>query len=285
MPRFTLSILQHWAIKNTLKSIQAAAIWRLPLRVLFSSSFMLSLYAAQAPAETIDYLVIQKQNEPMQIVTNDSYHSGIITDVVAEIFKDSEHSVVIHAMPFKAMQPAIDAGKVHNWLTVGSKNWSPPQNINLTKKSILTEKSILLLSKKSNFSYRNIESLFDKTLVLIVGFDYPGLDTYLANQQIHHVRLVNYKRVFMELLSSNRFAGFVETDVRARYQLNTAHQQGMRVSAQDFNRIDFSDVVAPYDIYFASDPNMSPALKNFIDSRIERLHKDGTIEEIISRYR
>lgn len=252
---------------------------------IVSVAAVFSLYSTQLSAEVINYLVIQKQNEPMQIIRDDVDHSGIISDLVHEIFKNSEHTVNIKAMPFKAMLPLIESGAVSNWITYGSKSWSPPQNINLTKTTILTTKVNLLVAKKSGFNYNGIESLFDKTLVLIVGFDHPGLDSYLNNQQIHNVRLVDYKRVFMELLLSNRFAGFVGTDVRLRYQLKNAQQLGMRVSANDFNQFDFSDVIAPYPVHLSLDPGMPPSLQTFIDNRIQQLHKDGTIETILNRYR
>lgn len=236
-------------------------------------------------ADDITYLVIQKQSEPLQIITEDGFHSGVITDLVREIFRDSEHRLQIEAMPFKEIQRRVAAGEYNNWLIYGARDWSPPQNINLTSTPVFTARHRLLVAKNSNFDYLRIDSLFDETLALLVGFDYPGLDSYLASGAIDDVRMVAYRRVFMELLSRRRLAGFVEMDSRLRYQLKQVREQGMRVAEQDFTFHDFSAVIPDYDIHLALDPAMPAHIQQFIDQRLRLLRRDGTVQAIMASYR
>ena len=236
-------------------------------------------------AEEINYLVIQKQAEPMQIVDDNSLHDGLITDVVTEVFKNSPHTVNVHAMPFNSMQRRILNGEFSNWLTYGAPGWDSPQNINLTPTPLLTVKQSLLIPAKSPFEYTDAESLYGKTLILIVGFNYPGLKPYLNDGRIKDVRIVDYKRIFMELLTGDRFTAFVAMDFRSRYQLKRVQEQGIRISEQDFRRVDFSNVMPPYTVHLAVDPSMPKEIQTFIDHRIQALHHDGSIEKIMDRYR
>jgi len=257
---------------------------RLPY-VIFIVWVFLALAVSPVRAEVINYLVVQKQSEPMQIASDDGTHSGVISDLVREIFRGSDHQLTIQMMPFKKMQRRVREGAFKNWLVYGSPGWSPPQNINLSPTPVFTVRHSLLIAKNSDFQYSGLDSIFDKTLVLVVGYDYPGLDPFLAHGDIHDVRMVQYKRIFMELLSHNRFAGFVEMNFRLRYQLKRAQELGMRISAEDFTLADFSDVIAPYNVHLAMDPAMPEPIQAFIDRRIQALRKDGTIDEIMARYR
>lgn len=255
------------------------------LFVIFIAWLLLFLAVSPVRADVIHYLMVQKQSEPMQISTDKGEESGVITDLVREIFHDSPHQIVIERMPYKKIQRQIMARKYTNWIIYGSPAWSFPQNSNLSPTPIFTARHSLLIPINSKFKYTGLDSILGKTLVLIVGYNYPGLDPLLERGEIHDVRMVNYKQVFMELLSRDRFTGFVEMNFRVQYQLKRVREQGMKISEQSFTQADFSEIIPPYDIHLAMDPNMPEHLQTFIDQRIRALREDGTLKEIMASYR
>ncbi|WP_101757237.1 ABC transporter substrate-binding protein [Oceanicoccus sp. KOV_DT_Chl] len=238
-----------------------------------------------AQADIINYLVIERQAEPFQIQDGKGAHSGIITDITREIFKGSDHQINIISQPYKNLQRMVEAGEVNNWLTYGATDWSAPGNINLTENPIFNIRQELLVPKKFGFQFSGIESLLGKTLILIVGFDYPGIDEYIARGEINAVRMTQYKKIFMELLFRDRFTGYLELNTRLDYQLMQVEKPGGRIMPEDFYRYDLSAISPGYDIYFARDPRMPNDIQTLIENRIVELHQDGTIEQILDRYR
>jgi len=229
-------------------------------------------------SETLNYLVIEEQAAPFQIIDESKQNSGIISDLLFKIFDSSSYQIHVKSYPFKRMVKTINAGLHPLWITYGSSKWQAPQNLNLSECSILTVKHILLPPKGQTVALSGIDSLLGKRVILLFGFDYPNLDEYLASKQILELRAMSYSSAF-KALELNRGLGFIEMESRIKYNLK---QEGGNYN--DYNSVDLSSIIPQYDIRFALSPQMPEKIKRYIDDRCDQLKRSGEFQQIVNQY-
>ena len=247
------------------------------IALVFTSLFW--LVGIKGYAKTINYVVIDNQAKPFQIEENSSNHSGIITDIVNEIFKDSGYEVKFHTLPFNRMMKMLSTGKIKNWITYGSPSWGGVQAEHLSRLPVYHVEHKLVTNPSYSGEVDKVEDLFGKTLILLHGFDYPGLEPYLKAQTIKEIRVKNHDSAFRLLKRLSDKAGFVEMSLRIEYNLKlTNRDPGM------FLQKNFSTVISDYDIHLAMDPDMEFSFDSFVNDRLAVLTKDGTLKRIVDSY-
>lgn len=232
-----------------------------------------------AKAETINYYVIAKQAMPLQIISTENEHSGIVSDIVDKIFSGSHYHLNYHTYPFNRMISQLKAGGEDNWITYGSPAWGGVQASNLSRLAIYNVSHSLVTNKQSTFKFDTISSLKNKIFVLLHGFDYPELQPFIAAGTIHELRVKDYAAAFRILDKMPEDAVFVEMTSRIKYNL--------RKQARDianYQLHDFSSVIPGYPIYLALDPNMDSDIQAFINQRLALLQESGSLSQIINRY-
>lgn len=238
-----------------------------------------ALWAVSISAADISYIVIEKQARPLQIEQYSHNHSGIVTEVVNNIFADSEHRVTTHTLPFKTMIAELEAGRYTNWLTFGSPSWGGVQAQNLSKLPLLTVTHSLLTTASNPLRFQNIQDLYGKTAVLLEGFDYPGLEEHIKPGGIRVVRVKNYPLAFKMLDRLGARGFLVEMKLRILYNLKQEALDLERYTLQDF-----SSVIAPYKVHMAMSPNMPEDVQQHINNRLEALRDAGKLNEITNKY-
>ncbi len=253
---------------------------------------------ALCSAVEITYYVLDKNAHPFQIVNDDSEVSGIITDIVEELFRDSSHRFDVKVFPVLRLERHLFSQQSANWITYGSPVWKSAVGT-LSNESLFTVKHVLITGKDSEFKFRKIEDLYERHIALLFGFDYPGLNPYLRYDyesiktkkvietekqkrkiyKIYDSRPQTYKQAFI-LLDNNRVDGFVEMDLRIRYNLKATGRNPV-----DYIFFDFSSIIAPYDIHLRLSKTLSKIAKDEIDNKIKRFKVNGKIKEIINRYK
>lgn len=248
----------------------------------FFISIMLTLQLTivnfTANAETINYYVIAKQAMPFQITTDNNKHSGIVSDIVNNIFLDN-YTINYHTYPFNRMISELESGDAENWVTYGSPDWGGVQAENLSDMPIYTVSHSLLTSAKSELVFTDIEDIKDQVFILLYGFDYPTLQPLIDSGQIKELRVKNYAAAFRILDKMPQDAVFIEMTSRIKYNLG--------IQAKDLNNYnlqDFSALIPSYPIYLALDPNMDSDIQQFINQQLAILSESGTLSEIISNY-
>lgn len=232
-----------------------------------------------AIAADIAYMVIEKQARPLQIEEYSHNHSGIVTDVVRELFAGSKYQVTVHTLPFKTMIEDLQAGRYINWLTFGSPSWGGVQAENLSAHSLLTVTHSLTTTAANPLIFTDIRDLYGKTAILLEGFDYPGLEEHIKPGGIRVVRVKNYPLAFkmLERLGSRGF--LVEMKLRVLYNLR---QEGLNI--MDYKLQDFSSVIAPYNIHLAMPLHMPEEVQTHINNGLKAMHESGRLQEIIGSY-
>lgn len=251
------------------------------MKIFFSILLALSsLFTSQlVQAKTVNYFVIAKQAMPFQIIEAQKHHSGIVSDIVQQLFTESEYQIDYHTYPFNRMISLLESGQEHNWLTYGSPNWGGVQAENLSQEAIYKVRHGLLTNAKSNFRFRKISDMQGKIFVLLDGFDYPTLMPYIESGMIEELRVKDYASAFRILDKMPDDAVFVEMKSRIKYNLKMQSQP-----LDKYNLQDFSKVIASYPIYLALDPQMDAGMQDFINQRLSALKDTGQLKRIVRNY-
>lgn len=244
------------------------------IRILFLVGLIMP---AVSVAGTVHYMVMEDQGRPFQIEDAGTDHSGIITDLVYEIFRDGPHELITHTFPYLRMRANMQSGEYPNWLRYGSPVWGP-LNENLTDTPVIEAENILLVRKDSGIKFRSIEDIFGHQLILMRGFSYRELDPYLKAKKISDIRATSFANAY-EMLNRRRGAGVSDVKIRMRYN---AHWLGLK--AEEYDVIDFSSVIPNYEIYLNMDPEMDPEIQQFINQRLNELKTAGFIDELLEIY-
>ena len=248
--------------------------------VLKGLAISLLFIAINASAVTeINYMVIQDQAQPFQNHQNKKQHSGIITDIIKKIFAGPEYKLKIHTLPFNRMISMLEKGDIKNWITFGSPNWPGVQSANLSKLAVFNVQHSLLTSTQQDFAIGSARDLFGKTVVLLHGFDYPGLEEHIANKDIKAIKVKSYKSAFKVVNRLKEKAGFVEMDIRIKYNLKM-----LALAEQDYNWHNFSKVITDYNLHLAMSPSFDKALQQHVEVQLAELKESGVLAEIINSY-
>jgi len=242
--------------------------------------FLLLLITTNSKATTeINYMVIQDQAQPFQNHQNKKHHTGIITDIVKKIFSGSQYKLKIHTLPFNRMISMLEKGDIENWITFGSPNWPGVQSANLSTLPVFNVQHSLLTSTQQKLDINSATDLFGKTVILLHGFDYPGLEEYIADKRIKAIKVKSYKSAFKVVNRLKGKAGFVEMDVRIKYNLKMEN-----LSAQNYNLHNFSKVIDDYDLHLAMSPTFDKELQQHLEKSLDKLYQSGRLEKIINAY-
>ena len=246
------------------------------LRTLGFSFIALSSYAM---ASEVNYYVIADQARPFQIEQQGEQHSGIVTDIVSAIFAESDYEVKYHTYPFKRMISVLEAGGEENWVTYGSPKWGKVQSENLSEQPIYTVKHVLVSSSKAPFKFSDMQHIQGRSIVLLLGFDYPNLSPFFENGTVNEMRVKDYEAAYRVLQRTPGDTAFVEMESRVVYNI---HHLGLPMG--DFQIQSFSAVIPDYAIYLAFSPKMNPKVQSFINKRLAELKSSGKLDDIIKKY-
>ncbi len=244
----------------------------------FVISLLFIAISANAVTE-INYMVIQDQAQPFQNHQNKKQHTGIITDIIKKIFAGPDYKIKTHTLPFNRMISMLEKGDIKNWITFGSPNWPGIQSANLSKLPVFNVQHSLLTSTEQDLTIHSAPDLFGKTVVLLHGFDYPGLEEHITNKDIKAIKVKNYKSAFKIVNRLKDKAGFVEMTIRIKYNLNM-----LGLEEKDYNLHDFSKVISDYKLHLAMSPTFDETAQNHLDAELAKLQQTGSLAKIIKSY-
>ncbi|HGS5188359.1 TPA: substrate-binding periplasmic protein [Vibrio parahaemolyticus] len=246
------------------------------LRVLAFSCMAVS---AATTAEEVNYYVIADQARPFQIEQQGQQHAGIVTDIVNAIFANSDYKVNFHTYPFKRMILVLEAGGEENWLTYGSPDWGRVQSENLSKEPIYTVKHVLVSSSDAPFKFNTMQDIKGRSIVLLLGFDYPNLMPFFEDKTVNEMRVKDYDAAYRVIQRTPGDTAFVEMESRVMYNLKR-----LELPLEQFEIQSFSAVIPDYSIYLAFSPEMKPEVQHFINQRLSDLKASGEIDDIVKHY-
>lgn len=254
------------------------------LLLLLSSFLSLGAAAEEQTYDKLTYLVIANQAEPFQINTSSQQsHSGIISDIVSALAIKRPLTISTQVMPFKRYVHVIKSRTYPNWISYGSPSWQA-DNDNLTQNSRLSAQTLfevqhLLVTRSDDVTqYQRIEDLFGKTVILLKGFDYPGLMPFIESGQIKKMDFRSHESA-LQALDSGRGDLFIEMERRIQYAIK---QHKLKRNLFSFREI--PNIVPPLPIHLSYGDSVDQELIDWIDDQVIILKATGQLEAIIHQY-
>lgn len=236
---------------------------------------LLSLSFVSNATESMTYYIIEDSATPFQIVNKNQRPSGIVSDILYAISSDIT-KIQPTVLPFYRMIKEMNSKESRNWVSYGSKTWEGPQSTVLSRNSLLKIEHRILTLKKNQ--YRSIKDLFGKRVVLIRGFQYPGLNRYIKSGQIEAVSVRSHDSA-IKAIEIGRAYAFPEMEIRLKY-----HMKKYKYDEELYSYHDFSKVISNYDINFCFSKDFPKERIRDLDKKVLKLKKNGKIEEIINSY-
>ncbi|MEZ9823317.1 hypothetical protein AB4238_22290 [Shewanella sp. 10N.286.45.A1] len=248
----------------------------------FITLLVTTLLSQTVTAQTLAYLIISEQAEPFQVNAAEAGpQTGVVTDIVEFLANKKPFEIVNQVMPFKRYLYEMEKQTFPNWISYGSPTWRVKdgkylQNKRLSKQVLFTANHIAVsLKADSAIVWPQLQH---KTLILLKGFKYPGLEPLIEQYQIKVLEVSSHKSALLAL-QSRRGDLFIEMKSRVLYSLNK-HQ----INPTAFVFTDINDTIAPVDIHLSYGDGVPQGLIDWNDEQILIMKAHGIIDDILDKY-
>jgi polar amino acid transport system substrate-binding protein len=171
---------------------------------------------------------------------------------------------VYKTLPFNRMILTLEKSQTP-WITYGSVQWTDSRSYNLSVTPLMTVQHVLMTRAETR--YDSIVEILDIGIVLIRGFNYPGLIDYI-NKMPKKVFYVKTHKAAIEMVMRGRVAAFVGMDLRLTYHLNK-----LAIEREKITLHDFSDIIPNYDVNLSFSNDFPKAYRSSIESQLYNLKK------------
>jgi len=229
-------------------------------------------------AETILQTAFQ-HSVPKYIQQNNKI-SGICYDIVIELNTRLQNKQIRIAYPVKD-DPFIPWKRIQIYLEGGSldivigmaKNEKRQRQYVFSGQSLYTVRSIFAQPAESSFRYHSLSDLHGKQVIAIRGTKTAKM--LLKNPEIK-TNLTHTPTASLQMLLVGRGDLVFYHDLGLAYIIKKNHWQ---------NKIHLGQSVEEYDHFIGYNKRIPPSIRDQIDTELEAMKRDGTMEEILSRYR
>ncbi len=243
------------------------------------SLFLVCLFSTNALCAEVNYLVIEDISRPFQITENNQSKGGIVSDIIDEVFKDPEYTIIRHVLPLKRLYKLVESGEIKNWIAYDAKAWnSLSQWGNFVDEPLFpVNHAYLTCQKNAPLKISSSKDIETHNLAVIRNFNYPELIQLQKTGKLNLTSVDSYQQG-ISLAGLNRVDGFVEMELRLRFNL-----QQEQLNKPCFQFINMSQVISDYAIYLTIDNNNN-LLNRFAKQRIKKLKEIGFIDDVLDRY-
>ncbi len=226
------------------------------------------------------YLVVEDLATPFQIATAGTHQGGIITDIVMEIFKGTHIQVKPITFPVKRLHRYVRSGEPGDWIAYDAKVWNTLEDVGeFIDVPLFTVRHSFLTCAPPPTSFDEAATLTGAQIAILGNFNYPELEALSSRDLLTLVPVENYLRGF-NLAINNRVSGFVEMEIRLKYNLKKLEKQ-----SDCLTFVDFSPVIPPYDIFLVMSNSASQDTREFVSNKVRRMRNSGVIDRILGKYR
>lgn len=239
----------------------------------------LFLHGAVAKENKLNYLVINELSVPFQLVEGDKSSGGLVTEIVEEAAKRADYKLNYIVGSNDRVETIIQYGLQQPWIGYTAKVWKSLRDYMRYLEVPLFEVSHSLLTCDSQITaVPGVTHLRGKHLAILKSFDYPELTPLARNGELSLTNVRSYRQGF-DLLRHLRVNGFVEMDLRLKYNLGT-------LAAKDdcMRFIDLKHVIPTFHIYLAVSRDLDENTVRKLEKTLEGMRQDDTIKDIVKRY-
>lgn len=236
------------------------------LLLIYCASFVSHSY------QKTEIIYYKSHNPPFQF-DNNEHKTGFITNIV-KLLPNVGVTFKPKTLPFKLMVKEMSISKEH-WISYGSNLWVGAQSTSLSETTVWKVKHVFFTLKSNKFD--GIQSLFDQTLVLIDGFDYPGLDSYINKGIIKKV--IRVKTPELAILSVLKGDADVYPDMRVRIQY---YLNKMEINRNEIILHDKANMIPEYDIKLCFSEHFPLSIKADIEIKLRNMKRLNEFEDIMN---
>ncbi len=251
-------------------------------RVVLALTLLGLLAARHAAAADLNYLVIERQVEPFQIASSEHpLAGGLVTELLQVLVARAGHRLVPAVAPWLRLQKRLERGELKPWVGYG---WLPQTRpgAECAPTPITAWRTVAMLpAHHPPPAVADLAWLRTQHLLLVQGYDYPGLDAHLRS--LGHGDIQDERALTPEaaisMLRLGRGDVVVEESLRLRHLLRK-----LKLSPADFHFSPLSAVIPDKQLCLLVDASMAPALKRSLFDALEQFKRSGELAALVARY-
>lgn len=175
-------------------------------------------------------------------------------------------------MPWKRLQTYLENGTLD--IIVGmAKNKTRVKKYVFSKEPLYTVRSVFAVLLKSTFEYHSPEDLYGKHVIAIQG---TKTAKSLKLTPSTNIVLTNSPTAALKMLLAKRGDVVFYHDMGLAYIIKTNHWK---------NLIRLEHGIEEYDHYIGYNKKVPNKVRSAIDKQLAEMKKDGTLKQILNRYR
>lgn len=253
------------------------------IRVSVRASIFVLLCAlstlARAETPNLNYLVVNGISAPFQIASENASNGGIITEIVEALASRAGYTLTTTIGSVERIDTIIKYGQQQPWIAYTAKVWPYlKEHFNYLEVPLFEVQHSLLTCDPQMQTIDGTTTLLGKHFAILKGFDYPEIMRLASQGELEITTVRNYQQGF-DLVQYQRVNGFVEMDIRAKYNLGKYNRQDPCLHFADLGR-----VIPPYHIYLAVSRDVSRAQTLKLETELEALIKEGFVADVIERH-
>jgi len=230
-------------------------------------------------APPINYLVYGRAAEPLQIIDSNGFLTGYITDVINEVFEQSDITIVPIIKPIKRIKREMIQGYAKRWIAYALRSWKSEDVWRDARfASVDLMPYHLSLGHKKSSGDVNFQQLSQQGVVWIQGFRYPGTRAFSDRYQFEFQRAKDHTAM-LKMVEAGRVNYFMEHEPRMRHVMN---KLGVDQNLYEFHSLETE--VPPTSITLLMSNDLGPEVIGFVNRRLIEMSKTGRIQELARRY-
>ena len=241
--------------------------------LFFVSIFYLYRYERSVPIDENTIIVgTNAEYPPYTFIKNDEI-VGFDIDVAREAVKRMNKKMVLQDMPFDALIPAIQLGKVHMLAAGMTPTAQKAKRVHFTKPH-LKDDPLIIVTLKETTKINNVDDLKGKNVIVNEGYTADFYMTPYEKKGVDIKRLSAPAEAFLAL-KSKRAAAFVT----ARSSVQLFFEQ---YGKQDYRTVLIEGASESYALAISKKhPDLLPQIQKVLDE----MEQDGTLDTLRKKWK
>jgi len=233
-------------------------------------------------APPIHYLVYGRAGEPLQIIDSDGFLTGFITDVVNEVFEQSDITIIPIIKPIIRIKREMIQGHAKRWIAYALRSWESEgvwSNVSFARfASVDLLPYHLSLGYKKSSGDIDLQQLSQQGVVWIQGYRYPGTQALSDRYQFEFQRAKSHAAM-LKMVEAGRVGFFMEHAPRMRHIMNK-----LEVDKNSYEFYSLAQEVPSTSITLLMSNDLGPEVIAFVNRRLTEMSRSGRIQELSHRY-
>lgn len=230
-------------------------------------------FAHFSTAETLRVMLHTGSFPPYFFEEEDS-QTGTIKDIFSAISQQTGDTIEYVRVPFKRALRMFETGEI-DIEPMTNPIWRQSSSVpGIYSIPLITSEDVIVFRAEQYIPAHSADDLLGKRVGVIQGYSYPAYDTYFSDGRIEAAPFHNENKLIQLLIAGRLDQALINKDF-TQYQMKKQNLNGQLKIGSSYSVLD---------LMIRFHPSKEGVLPRF-NKAIKKLVKDGTIDEIYSRYR